>query len=135
MGASLAAAGLASCSRQPIERLVPYVKQPEDLIPGKPLHFASSHVLGGFARGVLVESHEGRPTKIEGNPGHPASLGATDVFMQAAILQLYDPDRSQTVLHRGFASTWDAFLAALLQEGNEWARQTAACASLSSPAA
>jgi MoCo/4Fe-4S cofactor protein with predicted Tat translocation signal len=122
MGASLAAAGLAACSRQPIERLVPYVKQPEDLVPGKPLHFASTHVLGGFARGVLVESHEGRPTKIEGNPGHPASLGATDVFMQAAILQLYDPDRSQTVLHRGFPNTWDAFLAALLQEANLWAR-------------
>ena len=122
MGASLAAAGLAACSRQPIERLVPYVKQPEDLIPGKPLHFASSHVLGGFARGVLVESHEGRPTKIEGNPSHPASLGATDVFMQAAILQLYDPDRSQTVLHQRFANTWDAFLAALLQEANLWAR-------------
>ena len=122
MGASLAAAGLASCSRQPIERLVPYVKQPEDLIPGKPLHFASSHVLGGFARGVLVESHEGRPTKIEGNPDHPASLGGTDVFMQASILQLYDPDRSQSVLHRGFANTWDAFLAALLEEAKKWAR-------------
>jgi molybdopterin-containing oxidoreductase family iron-sulfur binding subunit len=122
MGASLAAAGLASCSRQPIERLVPYVKQPEDLIPGNPLHFASSHLLGGFARGVLVESHEGRPTKIEGNPDHPASLGGTDVFMQAAILQLYDPDRSQSVLHRGYANTWDAFLAALLDEAKKWAR-------------
>ena len=71
---------------------------------------------------MLVESHEGRPTKIEGESGPSASLGATDVFMQAAILQLYDPDRSQTVLHRGFASTWDAFLAALLQEANLWAR-------------
>jgi MoCo/4Fe-4S cofactor protein with predicted Tat translocation signal len=121
MGASLAAAGLASCSRQPIERLVPYVKQPEDLIPGTPLHFASSDVLGGFARGVLVESHEGRPTKIEGNPDHPASLGGTDVFMQASILELYDPDRSQSVLHRGFANTWDAFLAALLEEAKKWA--------------
>jgi MoCo/4Fe-4S cofactor protein with predicted Tat translocation signal len=69
MGVSLAAAGLASCSRQPIERLVPYVKQPEDLIPGKPLHFASSHVLGGFARGVRVESHEGAPDQDRGQSG------------------------------------------------------------------
>ena len=69
--------------------------------------------LGGYAHGVLVESHMGRPTKIEGNPDHPSSLGATDSFMQASILGLYDPDRSQVVRHLGDISTWSEFLAAL----------------------
>ncbi|MEO7599689.1 MAG: TAT-variant-translocated molybdopterin oxidoreductase, partial [Opitutus sp.] len=83
MGASFALAGLNGCTRQPLEKIVPYVKQPEVLIPGRPLYFATALLLGGYARGVLVESHEGRPTKIEGNPLHPASLGASDLFMQA----------------------------------------------------
>jgi MoCo/4Fe-4S cofactor protein with predicted Tat translocation signal len=126
MGASLALAGLASCSRQPIEKLVPYVKQPEGLIPGRPLYFASADILSGFARGVLVESHEGRPTKIEGNPEHPASLGATDVFMQATVLQLYDPDRSQTVLRGGLPATWDDFLGALVSETPRWTQESGA---------
>jgi len=93
MGASVAMAGLAAC-RQPAEAIVPYVNQPENLIPGKPIFFASAMPLGGVATGVLVESHMNRPTKIEGNPEHPSSLGASDAFMQAAILSLYDPDRS-----------------------------------------
>src|SRR2546428_6581806 len=100
MGASVALAGLAACNR-PAEKIVPYVRQPEDLIPGKPLFFASAMMLGGFAAGVLVESHMGRPTKIEGNPDHPSSLGASDAFMQASLLGLYDPDRSQVVRHLG----------------------------------
>ncbi|HEY7214412.1 MAG TPA: TAT-variant-translocated molybdopterin oxidoreductase, partial [Thermoanaerobaculia bacterium] len=82
-GASLALAGLTGCTKQPIEQIVPYVRQPEQLIPGKPLYFATALTLGGYATGVLAESHQGRPTKIEGNPDHPASLGATDVFAQA----------------------------------------------------
>ena len=93
MGASLALAGVTACTRQPAEKIVPYVRQPEELVPGKPLFFATAMTLGGVATGLLVESHEGRPTKIEGNPLHPGSLGATDVFAQAAILGLYDPDR------------------------------------------
>ena len=97
MGASLALAGVTACTRQPAEKIVPYVRQPEELIPGKPLFYATAMTLGGVATGLLVESHEGRPTKIEGNPLHPGSLGATDVFAQAAILGLYDPDRSQTL--------------------------------------
>ncbi len=113
MGASLALAGLYGCTRRPEEKIVPYVRQPEQLVPGVPLFFATALTLGGYARGVLVESHEGRPTKIEGNPDHPASLGATDVFMQAEILSLYDPDRSQVVTHDGDISNWDSFLAAL----------------------
>jgi len=113
MGASLALAGVTACTKQPAETIVPYVRAPEEMVPGRPLFFATAVTLGGYATGVLVESHEGRPTKIEGNPGHPASLGATDVFAQASILGLYDPDRSQTLSHLGDIRTWSAFLGAL----------------------
>ena len=113
MGASVALAGLTSCTRQPAEKIVPYIKQPEELIPGKPLLFATAMTLGGFATGLLAESHEGHPTKIEGNPDHPMSLGATNVFHQASLLDLYDPDRSQAVLHNGEVSAWESFLSAL----------------------
>src|SRR6266851_4734439 len=112
MGASVALAGLTACNR-PAEKIIPYVNQPENLIPGKPIFFASAMPLSGIGSGVLVESHMGRPTKIEGNPDHPSSLGATDAFMQASILGLYDPDRSQVVRHLGEISTWSEFLAAL----------------------
>jgi molybdopterin-containing oxidoreductase family iron-sulfur binding subunit len=112
MGASMALAGMAACNR-PAEKIVPYVRQPEGLIPGKPIFFASAMPIGGYAHGVLVESHMGRPTKIEGNPDHPSSLGATNAFMQASILGLYDPDRSQVVRHLGEISTWSEFLAML----------------------
>ncbi|HEY8902794.1 MAG TPA: TAT-variant-translocated molybdopterin oxidoreductase, partial [Chthoniobacterales bacterium] len=126
MGASLALAGFTSCSRMPIEKLVPYVKQPEDLIPGRPLYFASAECFCGFARGVVVESHEGRPTKIEGNPLHPASLGATDPLMQAAVLQLYDPDRSQTPALRGVPASRDQFVADLVVRQTSWMRDRGA---------
>ena len=109
MSASLALAGVGACTTQPPEDIVPYVRQPEDIVPGRPLFFASAIPLGGVARPVLVESHMGRPTKIEGNPEHPASLGATDVLTQAAVLGLYDPDRSQTVTYRGEVRPWNAF--------------------------
>lgn len=109
LGASLALAGAASCA-PPREQIVPYVRPPQQLVPGTPLYFATAHVLDGFAQGVLVETHEGRPTKIEGNPQHPDSLGATDAFGQASILSLYDPNRSQTVSFRGQISTWNEFL-------------------------
>ncbi|HYU32773.1 MAG TPA: TAT-variant-translocated molybdopterin oxidoreductase [Thermoanaerobaculia bacterium] len=107
--ASLALAGLTGCTKQPIEKIVPYVRKPEQLIPGKPLFFATALTHGGYATGVLAESHMGRPTKIEGNPDHPASLGATDVFAQAAVLTLYDPARSQAITHGGRTTTWSAF--------------------------
>ncbi|HEY5907322.1 MAG TPA: TAT-variant-translocated molybdopterin oxidoreductase, partial [Vicinamibacteria bacterium] len=110
MGASLALAGLTGCTRQPTEKIVPYVRQPEGLIPGKPLFFATAVLHGGYAKGVLVESHMGRPTKIEGNPEHPQSLGATDVFGQAALLGLYDPDRAQTTKFQGEVRPWADFL-------------------------
>src|SRR5262245_3629495 len=110
MSASLALAGVGACTRQPPESIVPYVRQPEDLVPGRPLFFASAITLSGIAKPVLVESHMGRPTKIEGNPEHPASLGATDSMTQAAVLGLYDPDRAQTVTLRGDIRPWSAFV-------------------------
>jgi molybdopterin-containing oxidoreductase family iron-sulfur binding subunit len=115
MGASLALAGLSGCSVKPAPsvKLVPYVRAPEEIIPGKPLFYATAMTLGGAAVGLLVESHLGRPTKIEGNPEHPASLGATDIYNQASVLTLYDPDRSQTVTYLGQTRTWDDALTAL----------------------
>ena len=113
MGAALGLAGLTACTRQPEEYLVPHVRAPEDMVPGKAQFFATAMPLGGTANGVLVESQMGRPTKVEGNPQHPASLGASDAFGQASILSLYDPERSQAVLHAGQISTWSAFLAAM----------------------
>jgi MoCo/4Fe-4S cofactor protein with predicted Tat translocation signal len=113
MGASLALAGVTACTRQPPEKIVPYVRQPEELVPGRPLFYATAMTLGGVATGLLVESHEGRPTKVEGNPLHPGSLGASDVFAQAAVLGLYDPDRSQTLTNLGDIRPWSAFLGAI----------------------
>jgi molybdopterin-containing oxidoreductase family iron-sulfur binding subunit len=111
MGASLALAGLSACTlRKTEEKIVPYVNPPEEVIPGRPLFFASSMPWAGYAKGVVVESHEGRPTKIEGNADHPASLGASDVWMQASVLDLYDPDRSQVVMHGDIVSSWGQFM-------------------------
>ena len=116
MGASLALAGLTACRSQPSDKIVPYARAPEEVIPGKPLFFATAVTLGGCAVGLLVESHQGRPTKIEGNPLHPGSLGATDALTQASILGLYDPDRSQVVLRTGTPSTWNGFVAGLAKQ-------------------
>ena len=110
MGASMALGGLTACTKQPSELIVPYVKPPEEAVPGQPLLFATVFCLGGYAQGVLVESHLGRPTKVEGNPNHPASLGSTDTFAQASVLGLYDPDRSKTPRKMGRPSTWQRFL-------------------------
>jgi len=110
MGASLAFAGLAGCGAKPEEKIVPYVRQPEGMIPGVEQYYATTMTLGGSAIGLLVETHEGRPTKVEGNPKHPASLGATDVFAQASVLELYDPDRSSVVTHLGEIRPWSSLL-------------------------
>ena len=106
-----ATAGLSACTILPTEHIVPYVRQPEEIIPGKPLFYATSMTLQGVATGALVESHMGRPTKMEGNPEHPGSLGGSDVFLQASVLGVYDPGRSQSVLYNGRLSSWDAFVA------------------------
>jgi len=110
MAASLAFAGLAGCKSNEQANIVPYVKQPSGMVLGKPLYFATAMPMGADAIGVLVESHEGRPTKIEGNPDHPSSLGATDAITQASILDLYDPDRARTTTFAGEIRTWSAFL-------------------------
>ena len=120
MGVSLALAGLTACTRQPTEKIVPYVRQPEEVVPGgRPLFFATAMTVSGYATGLLVESHSGRPTKIEGNALHPASLGAADLFSQASIYTLYDPDRSQTLEHLDEIRPWAAFLAAARRTADE----------------
>ncbi len=120
MGASLALAGLSGCVIQPPEKIVPYVKQPEEEVPGKGLYFATAFSLGGIATPLLARSNEGRPTKLEGNPDHPNNRNsdpndkgssATDIFSQASILTLYDPDRSQTPMYRGETRPWTQFMA------------------------
>jgi MoCo/4Fe-4S cofactor protein with predicted Tat translocation signal len=115
MGASLALAGLGACTRQPTETIMPYVNQPEAVVPGRPLYFASAFPVSGVARPILVESHMGRPTKIEGNPEHPASLGSTDATTQASVLGLYDPDRSQTVTYLREIKSYESFLQQFVQ--------------------
>ncbi len=106
------ASGLAGCSK-PAEEIIPYVKMPERVVPGEPLKFATTLSLSGFGRGVIVTSIDGRPIKVDGNPRHPASLGATDVFAEATVLSLYDPDRSRTILENGEIASPDAFSLAL----------------------
>ncbi len=113
MGASLALAGVSGCAIRTPEKIAPWVKSPEQVVPGRPQFYATSMTTGGLATGLLVESHSGRPTKIEGNPDHPASLGSTDIFAQAETLNLYDPDRSKVVLHDGEVGTYDDYLAAI----------------------
>src|SRR5712664_2817522 len=120
MGASLALAGLSGCVIQPPEKVIPYVKQPEEEVPGKGLYFATAFSFGGIATPLLARSNEGRPTKLEGNPDHPNNRtvdpndkgsSATDIFAQASILTLYDPDRSQTPVYRGETRPWSQFMA------------------------
>jgi molybdopterin-containing oxidoreductase family iron-sulfur binding subunit len=111
--ASAALAGLSACTKLPTQRIVPYVKPPEEIIPGLPLFYATSMPLAGIASGLLVESHMGRPTKVEGNKEHPGSLGGTDVFSQCSTLGLYDPDRSRIVVYDGRLSTWEIFSSAM----------------------
>ncbi len=120
MGAAFALAGLTSC-RRPEATILPYARPPEEIVPGKPLHYTTAVSLYGTAFGLLVESHEGRPTKLEGNPKHPESLGATTTYLQAMILDLYDPDRSHGPSESGEGRSWsDA--AAMLQELGRKAR-------------
>src|SRR3712207_8188691 len=100
MGASLALAGLTGCSYQPPETIVPYVRDPAEMVPGKALYFATAMPFSGGCAPLLVRSYMGRPIKVEGNDLHPASLGAADVFAQASVLNLYDPDSSQNLINR-----------------------------------
>ena len=115
MGASLALAGAAGCSPRPapMRKIVPYTHQPEQMTPGVPLFFASACPVGGYVSGVIVRSNEGRPTKIEGNPDHPSSLGGTGVLVQGSLLDLYDPDRSKSPTRSGTVVTHEAAVSAV----------------------
>jgi MoCo/4Fe-4S cofactor protein with predicted Tat translocation signal len=115
LGASMALGGLSACARPPraAEQIVPYVRAPEDFVPGRPEFYATAIVDGGYAEGILAESHHGRPTRVEGNPDHPASLGAAHAITSATVLSLYDPDRSQQVLEGGVPRTWEQFAEAM----------------------
>ena len=135
MGASLALAGMSGCVFQPPEKIVPFVQQPEEYVPGKALFFATAAPLFGVATPILVRSNEGRPTKIEGNPEHPNNLpvdfppedpyrdprgsSATDIYTQASILGLYDPDRSDTITYREDIRTWQQFVGAMREAVDE----------------
>jgi MoCo/4Fe-4S cofactor protein with predicted Tat translocation signal len=112
LGASLALAGLTACVPQSGTKILPYVKPPEELVPSKPIYYASSMVQDGYAKGVLVKTTFGRPIKVDGNPSHPGSQGATDVFMQASLLELYDPERPKQILQGTSPKTWQDFVAA-----------------------
>jgi len=122
MGASFALAGLAGCTKQPDEPIFPYVKQPEDLVLGRPMYFATAHPFPTGAVPVLVKSEAFRPIKLEGNPEHPASKGKSDAFTQASLLDLYDPDRSQHPKLRGeqaeFGEFQQQFAAAVAKTGD-----------------
>jgi molybdopterin-containing oxidoreductase family iron-sulfur binding subunit len=111
VGASLSLAGLAGC-RRPVEEIVPYVTAPEDVVPGIPRYYATTMPFRRSAYGLIVESHEGRPTKIEGNPSHPSTLGASSSRVQASVLGLYDPDRSPSITLKGARKSWTDFVAA-----------------------
>jgi molybdopterin-containing oxidoreductase family iron-sulfur binding subunit len=111
VGASLSLAGLAGC-RRPVEEIVPYVAPPEEVVPGIPRYYATTFPFRRSAYGLIVESHEGRPTKVEGNPAHPSTLGGSSVRVQASVLGLYDPDRSQSVALKGARKSWNDFVTA-----------------------
>lgn len=109
LGASLALAGLSGCSGPPPQAIVPWIRQPEGMPQSLPQFYATTLHRGGNVAGVLVETHNGRPTKIEGNPVHPMSLGGSDALQQASVLELWDPDRSQTPMRDGVVATWAEF--------------------------
>src|SRR6201996_3248735 len=114
MAASLALGGLSACGPEADPRqLLPYVEEPENIVPGRNRYYASAVTLDGYATGVLVTHQMARPIKVEGNPDHPASLGAASAIMQASILQLYDPRRAQTIVGNGQIATFEGFVTAL----------------------
>jgi MoCo/4Fe-4S cofactor protein with predicted Tat translocation signal len=120
LGASLSLAGLTGC-RRPVEEIVPYVAPPEEVVPGVPRYYATTMPFRRSAYGLIVESHEGRPTKIEGNPAHPSTMGGSSVRVQASVLGLYDPDRSQSITLKGARKSWNDFVTAWGQLSKEHA--------------
>jgi molybdopterin-containing oxidoreductase family iron-sulfur binding subunit len=116
MAASLALGGLAGCGPEPAPReLLPYVEAPVGVVPGRARYYATATTFDGYATGVLLEHQMARPIKVEGNPDHPASLGASSAIMQATILDLWDPHRAQTITENGQITTWGAFVTTLIE--------------------
>ncbi len=122
MGASFALAGLTGCEKSPFVAALPYVDQPEDASPGVPRYYATAVTLDGYAQPVVATTWSGRPTKLDGNPGHPVAQGRSDIFMQAAVLQLYDPDRAQGPTRRNEPVRWVDAGSAIMTLRGEWAR-------------
>ena len=112
---SASAALATGCSPDRPEKILPYTENPRQVTPGVSTYYATSLLIDGFATGLVATTREGRPLKIEGNPAHPASLGATSMWHQASVLELYDPDRGRAVTKRGLLATWDALEAFLAQ--------------------
>ncbi|HEY2733627.1 MAG TPA: oxidoreductase, partial [Polyangiales bacterium] len=119
VGASAAVSFASGCAPDVPEKILPYVRRPVDVTPGKSTHYATSLAIDGFATGLIVETREGRPIKVEGNPAHPCSLGATSIYHQASVLQLYDPDRARGVSRRGQPATWAAIETMLRAERSD----------------
>jgi MoCo/4Fe-4S cofactor protein with predicted Tat translocation signal len=114
MAASMALGGLSACGPEAnVRQLLPYVEQPENVIPGRERYYATAMTKSGYASGVLIAHQMARPIKVEGNPDHPASLGGASAIMQASILEMYDPRRAQTIFGAGQITTWESFVAAL----------------------
>ena len=120
MGASFALAGLTGCEKSPFVAAIPYVYQPEDETPGLPRYYATAVTFDGYAQPVIATTYSSRPTKLDGNPDHPATRGRSDVFMQAAVLQLYDPDRAQGPTRHGEPVTWDDVVSNINDLRNGW---------------
>ena len=120
MGASFALAGLAGCEKSPFVAAIPYVDQPENQTSGLPRYYATAVTFDGFAQPVIATTYSGRPTKLDGNPDHPVTQGRSDIFMQASILGLYDPDRAQAPTRRGEPVTWKDVAAAISTLRRNW---------------
>ncbi len=120
MAASVALGGLSSCGPEANPRqLLPYVQEPENIVPGRNRYYATATTQEGYATGVLIAHQMARPIKVEGNPDHPASLGAASAIMQASILTLYDPRRAQTIIGEGQITTWESFVSVLYQRATQ----------------
>ena len=123
IASSAALAGFSGCGPSlPAEDIVPRVDQVPGETAGEARYVTTAVVQEGYATGAILQHRMGRPVKLEGNPDHPASLGAANATMQAAVLDLYDPERSAAVLHGGRIVDWDRLLLALAERRQRWSQ-------------